>query len=89
MSIASWYVIVTNAWQLWRLRHAAHGRRTRILGYHQTYPKASPCSGSAKTHTPTLRERCTSDAPPHPPQGHLHDQLSVSGWSPYPCAKPI
>ncbi len=79
MSIASWYVIVTKAWQLWRFRHAAQAaghafwdttsltEGVAMLGNANPYAEIAECGVEAMRHHNAHK-------------GHLHDQLSVSDW---------
>jgi biopolymer transport protein ExbB len=79
MSIASWYVIVTKALQLWR-----YGRAGKAAG-HQFWDTTSVTEGLATLGTGNpfadiahaglgaMRHHTAH-------KGHLHDQLSVSDW---------
>jgi biopolymer transport protein ExbB len=79
MSIASWYVIVTKALQLWR-----YGRAGKAAG-HQFWDTTSVTEGLATLSTGNpfadiahaglgaMRHHTAH-------KGHLHDQLSVSDW---------
>jgi len=79
MSIASWYVIVTKALQLWQYRRAA-----RAAG-HQFWNAASLQEGLTtlgRDNPFAALAQCGVNAMQHHSahQGHLHDQLSVSDW---------
>lgn len=79
MSIASWYVIVTKAIQLWKYRRAARAaghefwdatsvnEGLRTLGQDNPYATLAQAGVSAMRHHNAHK-------------GHLHDQLSVSDW---------
>lgn len=79
MSIASWYVIVTKALQLWR-----YGRSGKAAG-HQFWDttsineglaalgKDNPFADIAQAGVSAMRHHTAH-------KGHLHDQLSVSDW---------
>lgn len=79
MSIASWYVIVTKALQLWHYRHASHAAGHAFwdttslnegvitLGNHNPFADIATAGVGAMQHHTAHK-------------GHLHDQLSVSDW---------
>ncbi|MEN3367384.1 MAG: biopolymer transport protein ExbB [Burkholderiales bacterium] len=79
MSIASWYVIVTKAMQLWRYRRAAQSAghdfwdTTSVTEGVATLGNSNPFADIAQAGVGAMRHH---DA--H--KGHLHDQLSVSDW---------
>lgn len=79
MSIASWYVIVTKALQLWRFRHAAQAAghafwdTTSLSEGVATLGSANPYAEIAQSGVAAMRHHNAH-------QGHLHDQLSVSDW---------
>jgi biopolymer transport protein ExbB len=79
MSIASWYVIVTKALQLWR-----YGRAGKAAGHQfwdttsvteglATLGAANPFADIAHAGLGAMRHHTAH-------KGHLHDQLSVSDW---------
>jgi biopolymer transport protein ExbB len=79
MSIASWYVIVTKALQLWRF-----GRAGKAAGHEfwdttsvdeglATLGKGNPFADIAQAGVGAMRHHTAH-------KGHLHDQLSVSDW---------
>ena len=79
MSIASWYVIVTKALQLWR-----YGRSGKAAGHEfwdttsvneglATLGKDNPFADIANAGVVAMRHHNAH-------KGHLHDQLSVSDW---------
>lgn len=79
MSIASWYVIVTKALQLWRLRRAAHAAghefwdTTSLAEGVATLGRGNPFADIAQAGVSAMRHHNAH-------KGHLHDQLSVSDW---------
>jgi biopolymer transport protein ExbB len=79
MSIASWYVIVTKALQLWRYRRAAQsaGREfwdaTSVTEGLTTLGTGNPFADIAQSGVGAMRHHNAH-------KGHLHDQLSVSDW---------
>lgn len=79
MSIASWYVIVTKALQLWQYRRAA-----KAAGY-QFWDATTLQEGLATlgSNNPfAVLANAGVDAMQHHSahQGHLHDELSMSDW---------
>jgi len=79
MSIASWYVIVTKALQLWR-----YGRAARAAGHEfwdttslqdglRTLGNGNPFADIAQAGVGAMRHHNAH-------KGHLHDQLTVSDW---------
>ena len=79
MSIASWYVIVTKALQLWR-----YGRAGKAAGHEfwdttsvdeglSTLGSNNPFAEIAQAGVGAMRHHTAH-------KGHLHDQLSVSDW---------
>jgi len=79
MSIASWYVILTKALQLWRYRKAA-----RVAGHHfwdttslsegvTSLGNVNPFAEIAQAGVEAVRHHNAH-------KGHLHDQLSASDW---------
>jgi biopolymer transport protein ExbB len=79
MSIASWYVIVTKALQLWRYRRAgsAAGHEfwdtTNLQEGLATLGSGNPFAEIAQAGAGAMRHHTAH-------KGHLHDQLSVSDW---------
>lgn len=79
MSIASWYVMVTKAWQVWRYRRAsaAAGHRfwdtSNLEDGVASLGKDNPFSDLAQAGVDAMRHHTAH-------KGHLHDQLSVSDW---------
>jgi biopolymer transport protein ExbB len=79
MSIASWYVIVTKALQLWRYRNAAHAAghafwdTTSLPEGVATLGSDNPFAEIAQAGVGAMRHHNAH-------KGHLHDQLSVSDW---------
>jgi biopolymer transport protein ExbB len=79
MSIASWYVIVTKALQIWR-----YGRAGKAAGHEfwdttsvteglASLGKGNPFADVANAGVVAMRHHTAH-------KGHLHDQLSVSDW---------
>lgn len=79
LSIASWYVIVTKALQLWRFRRAAQaaGREfwdtTTLAEGVATLGRGNPFADIAQGGVEAMQHHQAH-------KGHLHDQLSVSDW---------
>ncbi|HVL74726.1 MAG TPA: MotA/TolQ/ExbB proton channel family protein [Noviherbaspirillum sp.] len=79
MSVASWYVILTKAMQLWRYNRAAHAAghefwdATNIEDGLATLGTNNPFADIAKAGVVSMRHHNAH-------KGHLHDQLSVSDW---------
>jgi biopolymer transport protein ExbB len=79
MSIASWYVIVTKALQLWGYSRAGKsaGREfwdtTSVTEGLGTLGTANPFADIAQAGVGAMRHHTAH-------KGHLHDQLSVSDW---------
>jgi biopolymer transport protein ExbB len=79
MSIASWYVIVTKALQVWRYRRASHAAGHRFWDTSNleegvaSLGKDNPFSELAQAGVEAMRHHTAH-------KGHLHDQLSVSDW---------
>jgi biopolymer transport protein ExbB len=79
MSIASWYVIVSKALQLWRYRRAAQaaGREfwdtSSVTEGLNTLGNGNPFAEIARAGIGAMRHHTAH-------KGHLHDQLSVSDW---------
>jgi biopolymer transport protein ExbB len=79
MSIASWYVIVTKALQLWRYRRAGQAAghafwdTTSLPEGLATLGKNNPFADVAQAGVGAMRHHTAH-------KGHLHDQLSVSDW---------
>jgi biopolymer transport protein ExbB len=79
MSIASWYVIVTKAIQLWRYARAAHAAghefwdTTSLEDGLKTLGTGNPFAEIAQGGTVAMHHHNAH-------KGHLHDQLSVSDW---------
>jgi biopolymer transport protein ExbB len=79
MSIASWYVIVTKALQLWRYGRASHAAghafwdTTNLDEGIAALGKDNPFTDIAQAGTSAMRHHTAH-------KGHLHDQLSVSDW---------
>lgn len=79
MSVASWYVILTKAWQVWRYRRAslAAGQRfwdagsldegLGMLGQGNPFAQLAWAGADAMRHHAAHK-------------GHLHDQLTISDW---------
>jgi biopolymer transport protein ExbB/TolQ len=80
MSIASWYVIVTKALQLWRYRRAASaaGRgfwdATSVEDGLALLSHGNPFADIAQAGVGAMRHHNAH-------KGHLHDQLSLSDWA--------
>lgn len=79
MSIASWYVIVTKAMQLWR-----YGRAARAAG-HEFWDTTNLNDGQAALGTGNpfaeIAQAGVGAMRHHNAhKGHLHDQLTVSDW---------
>ena len=79
MSIASWYVIVTKGWQLWRLRRAAQAAGHAFWDT-TTLPEGIALLGSANPYADIAQSGVDAMRHHQAHQGHLHDQLSVSDW---------
>jgi biopolymer transport protein ExbB len=79
MSIASWYVIVTKALQLWRFRRAsaavghAFWDTTSLSEGVTILGSNNPFAALAQAGVDAMRHHTAHS-------GHLHDQLSVSDW---------
>jgi len=79
MSIASWYVMLTKAWQVLRFRRAAHAAARRFWDTTSleqgvaTLGQGNPFHDLAQTGINAMRHHTAH-------KGHLHDQLSVSDW---------
>jgi biopolymer transport protein ExbB len=79
MSIASWYVIVTKALQLWRYARSSHAAghdfwdTTSLEEGIATLGNDNPFNDIAQAGTSAMRHHTAH-------KGHLHDQLSVSDW---------
>src|SRR3569623_231855 len=77
MSIASWYVMLTKAWQVLRFRRAAHAAARRFWDTTSleqgvaTLGQGNPFHDLAQTGINAMRHHTAH-------KGHLHDQLSVS-----------
>ena len=79
MSIASWYVIVTKALQLWRYNRAARAAghefwdTTNLKEGLASLGSENPFADIANAGVGAMRHHNAH-------KGHLHDQLSVSDW---------
>jgi biopolymer transport protein ExbB len=79
MSIASWYVIVTKALQLWRYSRAARAAghefwdTTSLEDGLRQLGDGNPFADIAQAGVSAMRHHNAH-------KGHLHDQLSVSDW---------
>ena len=79
MSIASWYVIVAKALQLWRYRRAANAAghafwdTAGLAEGLATLGSGNPFADVARAGVGAMRHHNTH-------KGRLHDQLSVSDW---------
>ena len=79
MSIASWYVIVTKALQLWQYRRAAKAAghqfwdATTLQDGLATLGSNNPFAVLANAGVGAMQHHSAH-------QGHLHDELSVSDW---------
>lgn len=79
MSIASWYVIVTKALQLFLYRHSAHAAghefwdATSLDMGMTTLGSGNPFASIARAGVTAMRHHEAH-------KGHLHDELSVSDW---------
>lgn len=79
MSIASWYVIVTKALQLWQYRRSATAAGHEFWDA-TTLPEGLATLGSNNPFATLAQAGVTSMQHHSAHQGHLHDQLSVSDW---------
>jgi biopolymer transport protein ExbB len=79
MSIASWYVIVTKAIQLWKYRRAG-----RIAGHEfwdtSSLPEGVTMLGNGNPFANIAQAGTRAMLHHNAHKGHLHDQLSVSDW---------
>ena len=79
MSVASWYVIVTKALQLWRYSRAARAAghefwdTTNVKDGLTSLGGENPFADIAQAGVGAMRHHNAH-------KGHLHDQLSVSDW---------
>ena len=79
MSVASWYVIVTKALQLWRYNRSARAAghefwdTTSVQDGLATLGSGNPFADIAQAGVGAMRHHNAH-------KGHLHDQLSVSDW---------
>jgi biopolymer transport protein ExbB len=79
MSVASWYVIVTKALQLWRYSRAARAAghefwdTTNVKDGLTSLGDENPFADIAQAGVGAMRHHNAH-------KGHLHDQLSVSDW---------
>ena len=79
MSIASWYVIITKALQLFRYRKSSHAAghafwdTTSLSEGVATLGEENPFSDIAEAGVSAMRHHTAH-------KGHLHDQLTVSDW---------
>ncbi|HEX7634258.1 MAG TPA: MotA/TolQ/ExbB proton channel family protein, partial [Noviherbaspirillum sp.] len=79
MSVASWYVIVTKALQLWRYNRSARAAghefwdTTSVQDGLATLGSGNPFADIAQAGVSAMRHHNAH-------KGHLHDQLSVSDW---------
>jgi biopolymer transport protein ExbB len=79
MSIASWYVIVSKALQLWQYRRAAHAAGHEFWDT-TTLQDGLATLGSNNPFATVARAGVTAMQHHSAHRGHLHDQLSVSDW---------
>ncbi len=79
MSLASWYVIVSKAVQLWQYRRAAKAaghqfwNATTVDEGLATLGSGNPFAALAQAGVGAMRHHNAH-------QGHLHDELSISDW---------
>ena len=79
MSIASWYVIVTKAFQLLRFRRASAAAGHTFWDT-TSLPEGVATLGSDNPFSDVARVGVTAMTHHAAHKGHLHDQLSVSDW---------
>ncbi len=79
MSIASWYVIITKAWQVWRYRRASHAAGHQFWDT-TTLPEGVVTLGDDNPFADVAKAGITAMTHHTAHSGHLHDQLSVSDW---------
>lgn len=79
MSIASWYVIVTKAYQLWQYRRAAKAAGHEFWDA-TTLEEGLSSLGSNNPFAALAQAGVTAMKHHSAHQGHLHDELSVSDW---------
>jgi biopolymer transport protein ExbB len=82
MSIASWYVILTRAWRLWRNRQRAQG--AEAFWHAQSYSDGLACLEGSRQDNPfrLLAEAGKAAVEHHQHnQADLHGQLPLSDWA--------
>lgn len=79
MSIASWYVIITKAFQLLRFRKASNAAGHEFWDT-TSLPEGLATLGSENPFADVAKAGTTAMSHHTAHKGHLHDQLSVSDW---------
>lgn len=79
MSIASWYVIITKAFQLLRFRKASAAAGHQFWDT-TSLPEGVATLGTENPFSEVARAGVTAMSHHTAHKGHLHDQLSVSDW---------
>ncbi|KAF1036546.1 MAG: Protein TolQ [Herbaspirillum frisingense] len=79
MSIASWYVIITKAFQLLRFRKASAAAGHQFWDT-TSLPEGVATLGSENPFADVAKAGVTAMSHHTAHKGHLHDQLSVSDW---------
>ncbi|MEO8171357.1 MAG: MotA/TolQ/ExbB proton channel family protein [Oxalobacteraceae bacterium] len=79
LSVASWFVIVTKALQLWRFRRAAQAAGREFWDT-TTLPEGVATLGRGNPFADIAHGGVEAMQHHQAHKGHLHDQLSVSDW---------